>query len=109
MKRIAIAALAVAGLILTGCSSGSTSTPQADSGASAPAPSGPVSIFVVGGKSDDPFWSKVKRGVDDAAKVVEANGGKVTWLGPQNYDNLGPDAAKLISSSRRAASRTSSV
>ena len=28
--------------------------------------------------------------------VVEAGGGSVTWLGPQNYDNLGPDAAKLI-------------
>ena len=28
--------------------------------------------------------------------MVEAGGGSVTWLGPQNYDNLGPDAAKLI-------------
>jgi len=57
-----------------------------------------VKIFVIGGKSDDPFWSKVKRGVDDAAKVVQADGGEVTFLGPQNYDNLGPDAAKLIDS-----------
>ena len=24
------------------------------------------------------------------------HGGSVTWLGPQNYDNLGPDAAELI-------------
>jgi simple sugar transport system substrate-binding protein len=105
MKHIAMAVLAAAGLIVAGCSSGSTSAPQPDSGASAPAaggaaPGGPISIFVVGGKSDDPFWSKVKRGVDDAAKVVEANGGKVTWLGPQNYDNLGPDAAKLITSAK---------
>ena len=53
-------------------------------------------IFVIGGKPDDPFWSKVKKGADDAAKVVELTGGSVTWLGPQNYDNLGPDAAKLI-------------
>jgi simple sugar transport system substrate-binding protein len=53
-------------------------------------------IFVIGGKADDPFWSKVKKGADDAAKVVELNGGSVTWLGPQNYDNLGPDAADLI-------------
>ena len=62
------------------------------------APSGDgsgISIYVIGGKSDDPFWSKVKRGVDDAALAVKANGGTVTWLGPQNYDNLGPDAAKL--------------
>ncbi len=53
-------------------------------------------IFVIGGKADDPFWSKVKKGADDAALVVKASGGSVTWLGPQNYDNLGPDAAKLI-------------
>ena len=53
-------------------------------------------IFVVGGKADDPFWSIVKRGAEDAAKVVEAQGGSVTWLAPQNYDNLGVDAAELI-------------
>ena len=53
-------------------------------------------IFVIGGKADDPFWSKVKRGADDAGLVVKAQGGSVTWLGPQTYDNLGPDAAKLI-------------
>lgn len=53
-------------------------------------------IFVVGGKPDDPFWSIVKRGAEDAGKVVEAQGGSVTWLGPQNYDNLGVDAAELI-------------
>lgn len=53
-------------------------------------------IFVVGGKPDDPFWSIVKRGAEDAGKVVAAEGGSVTWLGPQNYDNLGPDAAELI-------------
>jgi simple sugar transport system substrate-binding protein len=54
------------------------------------------SIFVVGGKADDPFWSKVKKGADEAGLVAAANGVKVVWLGPQNYDNLGPDAAKLI-------------
>ena len=53
-------------------------------------------IFVIGGKADDPFWSIVKRGAEDAGKVVAAEGGSVTWLGPQNYDNLGPDAAELI-------------
>jgi simple sugar transport system substrate-binding protein len=53
-------------------------------------------IFVIGGKADDPFWSKVKKGADDAGKLVAAQGGSVTWLGPQNYDNLGPDAADLI-------------
>src|SRR5271166_6807661 len=53
-------------------------------------------IFVVGGKPDDPFWSIVKRGAEDAGKVVAAEGGSVTWLGPQNYDSLGTDAAELI-------------
>jgi simple sugar transport system substrate-binding protein len=57
---------------------------------------GGAKIFVVGGKADDPFWSIVKRGAEDAAKVVEAQGGTVTWLAPQNYDNLGVDAAELI-------------
>ncbi|MFE1879151.1 sugar ABC transporter substrate-binding protein, partial [Streptomyces diastatochromogenes] len=42
-----------------------------------------------------PFWSAIKRGGEDAAKLVKAGGGSVTFLGPQNYDNLGPDAAKL--------------
>jgi len=55
-----------------------------------------ANIFVVGGKPDDPFWAVVKRGAEDAGKVVEAEGGKVVWLGPQNYDNLGVDAAELI-------------
>ncbi|MCP1199046.1 substrate-binding domain-containing protein [Notoacmeibacter sp. MSK16QG-6] len=55
-----------------------------------------ANIFVVGGKPDDPFWSRVKMGAEDAGKVAEAQGGSVTWLGPQNYDNLGPDAAELI-------------
>jgi len=62
----------------------------------APAQTHGAKIFVIGGKPDDPFWSKVKKGADDAGLVAQANGGSVTWLGPQNYDNLGPDAAKLI-------------
>ncbi len=53
-------------------------------------------IFVIGGKPDDPFWSIVTRGAEDAGKLAEAQGGSVTWLGPQNYDNLGVDAAELI-------------
>src|SRR5262245_16893623 len=57
---------------------------------------GEAKIFVIGGKADDPFWSKVKKGADDAGLVAKSTGGSVTWLGPQNYDNLGPDAAKLI-------------
>lgn len=55
-----------------------------------------ANIFVVGGKPDDPFWGVVKKGAEDAGLVVAAQGGSVTWLGPQNYDNLGVDAAELI-------------
>ncbi|SCB44172.1 simple sugar transport system substrate-binding protein [Rhizobium multihospitium] len=53
-------------------------------------------IAVVGGKTDDAFWSKIKKGVDDSRLVVAANGGKVTYLQLQTYDNLGPDAAGLV-------------
>ena len=88
-------------LLAAACSSGKPSSggPTADnSGNTTPVASSSdkANIYVVGGKSDDPFWSRVKRGAEDAGKVVEASGGSVTWLGPQNYDNLGPDAAKLI-------------
>ena len=55
-----------------------------------------ANVFVVGGKPDDSFWSIVKRGAEDAGMVVKAQGGSVTWLAPQNYDNLGVDAAELI-------------
>jgi simple sugar transport system substrate-binding protein len=64
--------------------------------ATAGAVAGGAKIFVIGGKPDDPFWSIVKHGAEDAGKVVAAQGGSVTWLGPQNYDNLGGDAAELI-------------
>jgi simple sugar transport system substrate-binding protein len=53
-------------------------------------------VYVIGGMPSDPFWSVVKRGAEAAGKAVEAAGGSVTWLGPQNYDNLGPDAGKLV-------------
>jgi simple sugar transport system substrate-binding protein len=76
----------------SGETSNAASAPSAGTGGSGKGPK----IFVVGGKSDDPFWSRVKRGADDAGKLVKAQGGSVTWLAPKNYDNLGPDAAKLI-------------
>ena len=54
-----------------------------------------ANIAVVGGKTDDEFWSRIKKGVDDARLVVEKNGGSVSYLQLQTYDNLGPDAAQL--------------
>ncbi len=98
-----VSLLAMAATALTGCASGEASddtagqaTATAGSGTTSGAKStGKNSVYVIGGKPDDPFWSAIKRGGEDAAKLVKAGGGKVTFLGPQNYDNLGPDAAKL--------------
>ena len=65
-----------------------------------------VSIAVVGGKADDPFFAKVKKGIDDATLVVAAHGGTVNYLMLQNYDNIGGDAANLV---RTAISQGASV
>ena len=63
-------------------------------------------IAVIGGKADDPFFAKIKKGVDDAALVVKAHGGSVNYLQLQTYDNIGGDAANLI---RTAISQHPSV
>ena len=55
-----------------------------------------TTIAVVGGKSDDPFFAKVKKGIDDGTLVVQAHGGKVNYLMLQTYDNIGGDAANLV-------------
>ena len=63
-------------------------------------------IAVVGGKIDDAFFAKVKKGIDDAALVVKAHGGTVNYLQLQTYDNIGGDAANLV---RTAISQKASV
>lgn len=63
-------------------------------------------IAVVGGKTDDAFFAKVKKGIDDAALVVKAHGGTVNYLQLQTYDNIGGDAANLV---RTAISQKASV
>ncbi len=55
-----------------------------------------ANIAVIGGKNDDPLWSKIKKGVDDARLVVETNGGKVAYLPMQSYDNFAADSAEII-------------
>jgi simple sugar transport system substrate-binding protein len=60
------------------------------------APAMAANIAVVGGKTDDEFWNRIKKGVDDARSVVKGNGGSVTYLQLQTYDRLGPDAADLV-------------
>jgi simple sugar transport system substrate-binding protein len=78
------AALAASALALTGV------------GATTATAAGGEKVYVIGGMPSDPFWSVVKRGAESAGEAVKAAGGTVTWLGPQNYDNLGPDAGKLV-------------
>ena len=55
-----------------------------------------ANIAVIGGKNDDAFWNIIKKGLDDAALVVQANGGKVNYLRLQTYDNFAPDVVQLI-------------
>jgi len=89
MKVASLLAVGAVALALTACSSDAASNKPAatDEG---------IKVYVVGGMPSDPFWGVVKSGAEAAAKAVEAAGGTVTWLGPQNYDNLGPDAGKLV-------------
>lgn len=53
-------------------------------------------IAIIGGMNSDQFWNKIKKGVDDARLVVEANGGTVNYLRMQSYDNFAADAADII-------------
>lgn len=53
-------------------------------------------IAVIAGSIEDAFMNKIKKGVDDAALVVKANGGSVNYLRTQNYENFGPDLVALI-------------
>jgi simple sugar transport system substrate-binding protein len=65
-----------------------------------------ITVAIVGGKTDDAFFAKVKKGIDDAALVVKAHGGSVNYLQLQTYDNIGGDAANLV---RTAISQKASV
>lgn len=53
-------------------------------------------IAVIAGSIEDAFMDKIKKGVDDATHMVEANGGTVQYLRTQNYENFGPDLVTLI-------------
>lgn len=53
-------------------------------------------IAVIAGSIEDAFMDKIKKGVDDATHMVEANGGSVQYLRTQNYENFGPDLVTLI-------------
>ncbi|WP_019180165.1 substrate-binding domain-containing protein [Microbacterium yannicii] len=99
-RRARLLALAVPAVLVaaavTACTPGGTSPDASSTNNASGSDASGVNIVVIGGASDDSFFSSVKRGVDDAAKVVEANGGKVTYLALANYNNIGPDAAQLV-------------
>lgn len=64
-------------LVSSGCRRSETSAPGRSAG-------GPVRIVVVShGQAADPFWSVVKRGVDDAAREVGAD---VDYRAPETFD-----------------------
>jgi simple sugar transport system substrate-binding protein len=98
LRLAVVPAVAAAALLLAGCTpAGGNTTSPSDAASGAPAVgAGKTNIVVIGGASDDSFFSSVKRGIDDATKVVESHGGKVSYLALANYNNLGPDVAKLI-------------
>ncbi|NVO24383.1 substrate-binding domain-containing protein [Donghicola mangrovi] len=60
------------------------------------APAFAADIAVIAGSIEDGFFNLIKKGVDDATLVVQANGGSVNYLRTQNYDNFGPDLVALI-------------
>ncbi|MBG1233508.1 substrate-binding domain-containing protein [Aestuariivirga litoralis] len=65
-----------------------------------------ATIAVIGGKTDDAFFAKVKKGIDDGALVAKAHGSTVSYLQLQTYDNIGGDAANLV---RTAISQKATV
>lgn len=89
------AAVSVAALAFTGCTSATESTAPAFSAKANDTAKG-VSIVVMGGAPSDSFWSVVKNGTLDAGLAIENAGGKVTVLSMPNYDNFNADAAKLV-------------
>ena len=82
LVAVAVCALTVSACGVTAVEKDSSSSDSSSSSNAASAPSaGSASsgkagakIFVIGGKADDPFWSKVKKGADDAGKVAELTG-----------------------------------
>lgn len=80
LARTALAALAALGIALTSAQAEGLKDPK------------DVHIaVVVHGSASDPYWSVVKRGVDDAAKLT---GAQVQYISPQVFDEV--EHARLI-------------
>jgi len=99
-RNLVLPAVIVA-VALAGCqggrpsASGTTGTAAGSSSTKArSADTGTVSVVMLGGPSSDPFFSTIKAGAKAAAAAYGSKL-KLTYLALQNYDNLGPDMAKL--------------
>lgn len=100
-RTASFAAGMAATLTLAACSGGSSgSASSAASTSSGGTNADGKSVVVILAAPNDPFWSTVKRGAESAASAVEAAGGTVTYLNLQNYNNVGPDLAKLIANAQ---------
>ena len=102
-----VLALACGALALAAC--GGSATRTTSSGATQPTQVGPaagraaapgssggsVKMIMIGGSPSDPFWSAVLKGGRDAAAGIKSRGASFDFLGPANYNNLGPDLARL--------------
>jgi simple sugar transport system substrate-binding protein len=100
--RNLVVPLAVAALTLTSCNSNSnnSNTSSGSSGGGGGTSGGStVSVVMLGGPSSDPFFSTIKAGANAAAAGYGSKL-KLSYLALQNYDNLGPDMAKLISTAQ---------
>jgi simple sugar transport system substrate-binding protein len=92
----------IAAVALAGCQGGKPTAGAAVGGPGASGSAthaatdkgGTVSVVMLGGPSSDPFFSTIKAGANAAAAAYGSKM-KLTYLALQNYDNLGPDMAKL--------------
>lgn len=91
--RSICAAAAVVGVVLVSplASTASTTSNQATNQAAAPQ----VKIIMLGGSPSDPFWTGVQKGARAAAAGLKSSGASLEYIGPQNYNNFGPDMARI--------------
>lgn len=106
LRKAACATIAlIAAAALTACTGGggsnntpaeSSSAPASGAAAGGGGDAGDFSIAFIVGASDYAFFSTMKRGAEDAAAAMKLNGGSLNWLPTANYNNFGPDLAKLL-------------
>ena len=110
-RNLILPAAVIVAIALAGCQGGKPSSGTASSAAGGSATGNSaintktVSVVMIGGPSSDPFFSTIKAGANAAAASYGSKL-KLTYLALENYDNMGPDMAKL---EQTAASKNPSV